>query len=154
MTAHAPLRLVLDTNVVIDWLVFDDPYLAVFRERVMQGRVLVMTNALATSELARVLDYPALRLSEARKRAVLARYEAQTTLAVMPQGFAADALQLPEKFPHCRDRDDDAFLALALHSRATGLVTRDKALLKLRKRTRKFGLPILEVPQMVAMLGA
>lgn len=150
----APLRLVLDTNVVIDWLVFDDPYLAAFRERVLERRVLIMTNALAKWELARVLDYPMLKLDASRRREVLARYEGQATLAAMPEGFAANALQLPERFPRCRDRDDDAFLALAFHSQAAGLVTRDKALLKLRKRARKFGVAILEVPQMVQLVGA
>jgi putative PIN family toxin of toxin-antitoxin system len=150
----APLRLVLDTNVVIDWLVFDYPYLAAFRQHVLARRVLVMTNELARSELARVLEYPMLKLDAARRREVLERYEAQATMAVMPNGFTADALQLPEKFPHCRDRDDDAFLALAFHSQAAGLVTRDKALLKLRKRAGKFGVQILEVPQMVGLIGA
>ena len=30
----APVRLVLDTNVVIDWLVFEDPFMAPLREGV------------------------------------------------------------------------------------------------------------------------
>lgn len=151
---NPPLRLVLDTNVVIDWLVFAHPYLESFRERVVRQEVLVLTNALATAELARVLEYPELALDADRRGQVLASYAKQVSLAAMPNGFAADALLLPPSFPRCRDHDDDAFLALAFHSSANGLVTRDKALLKLRKRVRKFGLPILDVPQMVELVGA
>lgn len=149
-----PLRLVLDTNVVIDWLVFAHPYLDPLRERVRTREVLILTNALARAEFVRVLEYPMLKLDANRRSEVLARFEAQSTPIDMPLGFAADALLLPNGFPHCRDRDDDAFLALAFHSKATGLVTRDKALLRLKKRMRKFGVSILEVPQMMAMIGA
>ena len=148
-----PLRLVLDTNVVIDWLVFAHPYLDPFREGVRSRDVLVLTNALARAEFVRVLEYPMLRLDAKRRAAVLAHYESQATSIEMPPGFGADDLRLPKNFPHCRDRDDDAFLALAFHSNATGLVTRDKALLKLQKRMRKYDVRILNVPQMMELLG-
>jgi len=72
----------------------------------------------------------------------------------MPPDFASDRLLLPPGFPHCRDPDDDIFLALAHHTRAAALVTRDKLLLKLRKRARKHGLAILDVQQMIALLVA
>jgi putative PIN family toxin of toxin-antitoxin system len=148
-----PYRFVLDTNAVIDWLVFEHPYLDSFRDRVRSRDVLVLTNALAVNELARVLGYPMLKLSEARRVDVLARYASLTTQAQMPEGFAAEALSLPPGFPHCRDRDDDAFLALTFHSQATALVTRDNALLKLQKRTRKFGVAIVDITGMMELLG-
>jgi putative PIN family toxin of toxin-antitoxin system len=149
-----PLRLVLDTNVVVDWLVFDHPFLHPFRESVRKGTVVVLTNTLAIDELARVLDYPMLRLDAARRQQVLRAYLEQTQPVEMPAGFGADALLLPPKFPRCRDPDDDRFLALAFHGRATALVSRDNELLKLQKRARKFGLSILDVPQMTALVGA
>jgi uncharacterized protein len=150
----ATIRFVFDTNVVIDWLVFDDPYLKPLRERIVARDVAVVTNALALAELKRVLGYPTLRLDAIRQSDVLTRYIEQTTEVSMPNGFAADSLLLPERFPNCRDRDDDAFLALTFHTRATALITRDKALLKLKKRARKFEVTILSVQEVMALVCA
>jgi uncharacterized protein len=149
-----PLRFVFDTNVVIDWLVFDDLYLRPLRERILQQDIVVLTNALALSELTRVLAYDILKLNPTRQSDVLMSYRAQTREVSMPDGFASTSLQLPERFPRCRDGDDDAFLALAFHARATALVTRDKALLKLKKRARKFDVTILTVQGMMELVCA
>jgi uncharacterized protein len=154
ITQVAPIRFVFDTNVVIDWLVFDDPYLKPLRERILGGDIAVLTNALALAELARVLGYEILRLDARRQSDVLTRYIEQTSEVSMPEGFAANSLLLPQRFPHCRDRDDDAFLALTLHTRATALITRDKALLKLKKRARKFDVTILTVQEMMELVCA
>jgi putative PIN family toxin of toxin-antitoxin system len=148
------MRLVLDTNVVIDWLVFDDPYMAPLRERAEAKDIVVPTHGLAIAELTRVLAYPELKLTEERQARVLEQYCRQTTLAQMPDGFAVDAWRLPENFPRCRDPDDDLFLALAYHTAASALVTRDKVLLKMRKKVRRHGVTILDVQQMIALLSA
>lgn len=148
----APVAFVFDTNVVVDWLVFDHPYLRATREAVGDRRVEVIVNDLARAELLRVLGYPALKLNEDRRNAVLLRYDELTRSPPMPTGFGRDNLMLPSSFPRCRDRDDDAFLALAYHVRAA-LVTRDRALLKLRKRARRFDVAILDVQQMVAAIA-
>jgi uncharacterized protein len=142
------VKLVLDTNVVIDWLVFDDPFLAAFRDRVLDGRVTIVTHEPALSELRRVLTYPALRLTAERQASVLARYEAQTKM------LEAFTESLPERFPECRDPDDDPFLALAWHAKAKALVSRDKRVLKLAKRARKFGFEVITVPQLAAHVDA
>jgi uncharacterized protein len=151
VTAGA-IHLILDTNVVIDWLVFDDPYMAPLRSRAISGSVVVLTHPLALAEFERVLAYPMLRLIESKRVDALTRYRAQTRLVPMPPGFAFNAWQLPGGFPSCKDRDDDLFLALAYHSKANVLVTRDKALLKMRKRVRKFGVEIRDVQAMIALL--
>jgi uncharacterized protein len=145
-------RFILDTNVVIDWLVFNDPYMAPLRNQAASGAITILTHELAIAELARVLGYPELKLSEERRCETLRWYEAQTRKEGMPEGFATAQWQLPTNFPSCRDRDDDLFLALAHHTRATALVTRDKALLKMRKRMRKLGMTILDVQQFIALL--
>ena len=51
----ARMRLVLDTNVWLDWLVFDDPELAPVRAAVAQGLARVFIDAACEAELARVL---------------------------------------------------------------------------------------------------
>lgn len=148
------MRLIFDTNVVIDWLVFDHEYLRGLRDAVVSGDVVVLTHELAVAEFERVLGYAELKLTLERRAAALARYREHGRFAAMPEGFALGAWQLPAGFPSCRDRDDDLFLALAHHSQAAALVTRDKALLKMRKRMRKRGMTIWDVPQLMAAVAS
>jgi putative PIN family toxin of toxin-antitoxin system len=145
------VKLVLDTNVVLDWLAFEDDLLRPLEERIADGRVTIVTHVQATSELRRVLRYPALKFDEARRRAVMRRYRATVLQMSAPQPPAG--LVLPERFPVCRDPDDNHFLALAYHARADALVSKDKAVLALRKRVRAFGFRILDVREMIAAIA-
>lgn len=151
---NAPIRLVLDTNVVIDWLVFDDPYMNPLRHGVRDARIQVLTHPPAIDELERVLAYPQLKLGTARQQEIFARYNDATILAKMPEGFSIKQLMMPGGFPRCRDRDDEPFLALALHTRADALVSRDNAVFGLKSRAAKFGVTILNVQQLIAMLAS
>ena len=51
------LRLVLDTHVWLDWLVFDDPGIARIRNAVGLKRAEIFIDAACEAELARVLAY-------------------------------------------------------------------------------------------------
>jgi putative PIN family toxin of toxin-antitoxin system len=143
------VKLVLDTNVVIDWLVFDDEFLASFREQVRAGAVQIITHAPAVTELRRVLAYPILKLVPERQTAVLEQYAALSSLVESDLAAA-----LPTGFPRCRDSDDDPFVRLAWQAGADALVSRDKAVLKLARKARKFGFQICDVPKMVELLGS
>jgi putative PIN family toxin of toxin-antitoxin system len=149
------VKLVLDTNVVIDWLVFDHEYLASFRERVRARDIQVITHTPAVDELRRVLGYPILKLDVERQASVLEQYLTLASFADGERTAASPAAptELPPGFPRCRDSDDDPFLWLAWRAGADALVSRDKAVLKLAKRARKFGFQIYDVPKMVAVLG-
>jgi putative PIN family toxin of toxin-antitoxin system len=121
------LRLVLDTNVWLDWLVFRDPGLESLRDAHAAGRVEIFIDEACEAELARVLAYDlgkhsidaasqAACLSVLRKTALPAKTNSQTNL------------------PRCSDPDDQKFLELAAAARADALVTKDAALLDLRRR--------------------
>lgn len=138
-----PTRLVLDTNIVLDYLVFRDCATRELTAAIEARRVQALVHHHALDELERVLAYPQFSLALAEQRQVLDRYLATATVAPMPDGFSRDDLLLPPGFPRCRDSDDEPFLALAYHARADGLVTKDKAVLKLRRKARKFGVAIL-----------
>jgi len=128
--AQARLRLVLDTNVWLDWLVFDDPSVAPLRAAVEAGRAVVVIDEACEEELARVLAYPrrGRALDAAAQAACLERCRA---IAQRAQAAAeADATRLPR----CRDPHDQKFLELALRCGADYLVTRDKELLVLARR--------------------
>ncbi|MET0499778.1 MAG: putative toxin-antitoxin system toxin component, PIN family [Steroidobacteraceae bacterium] len=146
-----PTLLVLDTNIVIDWLVFNDEFMKPLRDAVADRRATVLTSTPATGELQRVLAYPELKLDAVRQAAVFDRYLLQTSPASLPDGFSLANLLLPPTFPRCRDPDDQHFLALAWHSRAM-LASRDKAVLKLRKRAARFGVAIVDVQQLIGRL--
>jgi predicted nucleic acid-binding protein len=60
---------------------------------------------------------------------------------------------LPGALARCRDPDDLHFLELAYRGRADMLVSRDKAVLALKRRASTVGLAIVDVPQMLARLG-
>lgn len=143
------MRLVLDTNVVLDWLLFKDAALEPLRLAVLDGRVSLVTQAHALDELQRVLRYPQFKLEALRQQEVLTQYmQASTPLSENPQ-----ATVLPTGFPRCRDPDDDPFLALAYFARADALVSKDKQVLKLRKKAAKFAVAVLSPSQLLTSLG-
>ncbi|MBP7565511.1 MAG: PIN domain-containing protein, partial [Burkholderiaceae bacterium] len=54
----APAVVVIDTNVVLDLFVFDDPAAAALRDALADGRLSWLATAPMRDELARVLGYP------------------------------------------------------------------------------------------------
>ena len=127
------MRLVLDTNVWLDWLVFDDPGVAPVKAAVQAGRATVCMNGACEEELVRVLAYPRARTTldgdvQAQKLAACRRI-ARYVDDHLPAPTPAAAL------PRCRDADDQKFLELARDCAADALVTKDRALLELARRT-------------------
>jgi putative PIN family toxin of toxin-antitoxin system len=128
------LRLVLDTQIWLDWLVFDDPGIRRLRNAVHLHRAEVYLDAACDAELERVLAYDLGRHSIARPAQERALGEARrlarrVDIALSPHQRAG--------LPRCRDPDDQMFLEAALASRAHVLVTKDRKLLELaRRRTR------------------
>jgi putative PIN family toxin of toxin-antitoxin system len=147
-----PPRWVLDTNVVIDWLMFNHPFMDPLRERVADGRLIILTHQPALIELKAVLGYRQLKLDAARQADIFARYVATTTEVALPPDASLGNLMMPGGFPRCRDRDDEHFIALAYHQKADALVSRDNAVLGMKSRVAKFGLTIFNVPQAISQL--
>lgn len=117
--------LVLDTNVVLDLLFFDDPAVRGLREALGAGRLRCLVSEATFDEWQRVLCYPEFALDASRQAALAADYRA---LAEMTDAVCTTAL------PRCRDPDDQKFLALAAAARAVALVSKDRAVLRLRRR--------------------
>lgn len=129
-----PLRLVLDTNVWLDWLVFDDPRIAALRNAVAGGAAEIAISAACEAELERALAYPFRQrtpLPQSRQIACLAT--ARQAARYVDASSLADTVRLPV----CRDPDDQKFLELARDARADLLVSRDDALLILGRRRRE-----------------
>jgi uncharacterized protein len=118
------MRLVLDTQVWLDWLVFDEPTLAGLRAAVAEGRAEVVIDSACRAELERVLAYPLGRSVDVA--ACLEQCE-EVLIRIDPVASVG-------ALPVCRDPDDQKFLTLAAAARADCLVTRDRELLRLARR--------------------
>ncbi|MCY4108612.1 MAG: putative toxin-antitoxin system toxin component, PIN family [Chloroflexi bacterium] len=126
-----PLRLVLDTNVLLSALLFPDGGLSWLRETWQSGAILPLVSRDTTSELIRVLLYPKFRLNEDEREDLLADYLPWCETVTVSGSLAV---------PDCRDPFDRPFLELALSGRADALVTGDGDLLALAP---VFSVPIL-----------
>ena len=127
-----PWRLVLDTQVWLDWLAFDDASVARLKGAVARGDASVYMDAACEAELERVLGYPiAKRVPEPDVQA--ARLAEARRIARRPERVLTQAERAA--LPRCSDADDQKFLELALAARADALLTKDRALLSLAKRT-------------------
>ena len=121
------LRLVLDTNVWLDWLVFGDPGLQALREAHAAGKVEIFIDEGCEAELARVLAYDLGKHSiDSSSQAACLSQLKELSKTVRPKSIGA--------LPRCTDPDDQKFLELAAAARADALVTKDAALLELRRR--------------------
>ncbi len=124
-------RLVLDTQIWLDWLAFDDPSVAALKKAVKQERVEIYMDGACEAELERVLGYPiAKKVPE--KSLQEARFAEARRVARPPARQVTQAERA--SLPRCRDPDDQKFLELALAAAADALVTKDRALLELARR--------------------
>ncbi|RKP57476.1 PIN domain-containing protein [Pararobbsia silviterrae] len=77
-------RVVLDSNVWIDILVFDDPATRPIASALTHARIDAVIDARCRAELARVLDYPQFERFAIDKAAALAQVDAWTTSVALP----------------------------------------------------------------------
>lgn len=145
-SARATPRVVLDSNVWIDILVFDDAATRPIHAALRRGELAALIDARCLAELSRVLEYPQFVRRAVDKAAALASV---ASLSVMTVSAAPAERALP--LPQCKDRDDQKFLELAHAAGADWLVSKDRALLKLDRRTaRDFGFRIAKPAPFVA----
>lgn len=125
------MRVVLDTNVVLDLVVFDDPGAAGLRVAIEGKHATLLSSADCRAELLRVLAYPRFGLDEAAQARALRWFDAFAQINEAPPAHPP--------LPRCSDPDDQKFLDLAWAAGADVLVTKDKALLDLARRIAKLG---------------
>ena len=119
--------IVLDTNVVLDLLVFDDVAAQPLKRGLAGGRLRWLATAAMRAELERVLGYRTIALRLARDRLAAADVLA---------GFDRHACLVAEAPPaglRCADPDDQKFIDLAVQHQAR-LLSKDRAVLSMAKR--------------------
>ena len=128
--------VVIDTNIVLDLLVFEDPACRPLAAVLLEGRAHWIATDAMRVELARVLGYPLIAARLAQRPTtvseVLANFDAKVR---MVQGT-------PPRAPCvCSDRDDQVFIDLAVAHRAL-LLSKDRAVLTMRKRLALHGVAV------------
>jgi predicted nucleic acid-binding protein len=130
--AQAPVRRVLDTNIVLDLWVFDEPRAEALRLSVETGGTHWLATAAMRQELTRVLAYPqiAKRLTHRAlpAEAVLGHFDRWAQLQ-------PDAPKAPYA---CKDTDDQMFIDLAV-AHTAALHSKDAQVLCMKKRLERCG---------------
>jgi putative PIN family toxin of toxin-antitoxin system len=125
-------RVVLDTNIVLDLFVFDDPAAQALKSAVQCGRLQWLATAAMRAELERVLTYPLV----ARRLSRNGRDPGEVL-----QAFDSHArrVEAGAKAPvTCSDADDQMFIDLAVAHQAW-LLSKDQAVLSMKKRLAALG---------------
>lgn len=134
------MRLVLDTNIVMDMLHFADVRTLPLQKLIGAKKMQCFTDSACLAELERVTAYPEFKLDANARVQLMEAYRKMTTVC---EASGEENFLLPR----CRDEDDQKFLILAARCAADLLITRDKLLLKLahhRHKPPSFGIMTAE----------
>ncbi|MBE7420465.1 MAG: PIN domain-containing protein [Ideonella sp.] len=132
--AAEPTRLIVDTNTVLDWLVFADAAGCAVGDAIAGGSLRWLATPRMLAELRSVLASPLPERWESARELAL-------TIDVM-QWVKLCAEPKPERRLVCRDPADQMFIELACEHSPSRLLTRDRALLALRRRAAALGVQI------------
>jgi putative PIN family toxin of toxin-antitoxin system len=135
MSKTDAVTLVIDTNVVLDLFIYEDPATVALRAVLAEPQTRWFATAVMREELRRVLAYPqVLKRMTARALtadAVLAEFDAR-----------AQIVEPAPKAPYtCKDRAAQQFIDLAVAHRAE-LVSKDKAVLCMTRRLATLGVRV------------
>ncbi len=130
------MKVVIDTNVVLDLFVFRDARTDVLRDTLQSGHCQWIATLPMRDELRLVLAYPhiAAKLLQAGLPSsnVLAHFDAWVSL----QPEAKKAVYT------CKDADDQKFIDLAV-AHQTVLISKDKAVLCMAKRLARLSVRVM-----------
>ncbi len=127
--------IVLDTNIVLDLFVYDNPMQAPLRLALDAGDVQWIATGAMRNELCRVLDYP-----QIAHRLVAAGRTKDEVLAQMSARVAW--MEAAPKAPYtCKDPDDQMFIDLACQHQCP-LMSKDKAVLAMRSRLARLAVAV------------
>lgn len=124
-TARKPL--ILDTNIVLDLFVFNDPEVAALKTALLANELNWIATPDMRVELERVLTYPKIV-----PRMAFYQVKAADVLGKFDQ-LASLVDPAPRAPWICKDPDDQRFIDLAVQHTAT-LLSKDQAVLNMAKR--------------------
>jgi putative PIN family toxin of toxin-antitoxin system len=136
------MRVVVDTNLLVSYLIAHRPPLAeIIDVHLAHGDFTLLTAPVLLEELDRVLQYPRLQRY----------YDAETRVRFVALVAAlSEVVNLPSEIPRiCRDPSDDWVIACAVAGGADVIVSGDRDLLDLKSVS---DIPILAARNFLARL--
>lgn len=130
--------LVLDTNVVLDWLLFRDVRCAALAAAISAGHVRWVASPEMRAELEHVLARGIRGDWTVDAAAILHSWDRWATMIDAGDEPAPPSMR-------CTDADDQKFIDLALQVRAQALLSSDRAVLRLARRATAHRLRIMTV---------
>lgn len=128
LKSDEPTTAVLDTNVVLDWLLFRDPRTAALDAALRCGRLRWLACTRMRAEFEFTLTSTTLARWQPQCERLLACFDRFAYVLPEPPPAPAPLRQ------RCDDPDDQVFIDLALAGEAQWLLSHDKAVLRLRRR--------------------
>jgi len=144
--SHSAPGVVLDTNVVLDWLVFRHPCTVPLDAALRSGRVRWVASASMRDELAHVLGRGVCKAWAPDPIAIWSTWDLLVH-PTEPMALLGAATRV-----RCTDADDQKFVDLALSHRVRWLLTRDRAVLKLGRKAGSLGVDVLTPERWIANL--
>lgn len=138
--AQTPTRRVLDTNIVLDLWVFDEPKAEALRTSLENGRTQWLATAAMREELARVLAYP-----QIAKRLMHRQLPASAVLGHFDR-WAQLQPDAPKAPYVCKDADDQKFIDLAV-AHTAALHSKDAQVICMKKRLARCGVVLNPVDE-------
>ncbi len=121
--------VVLDTNILLDILVFDDQRAHPLRSALSEKKIDAVATTKTIEELVDVISRPQFSLSPEQQKEIHIQWQSWSRL------FDDASLAIaPWK---CKDRDDQVFINLAYSLKPAILISKDKLVLKIAKRAIK-----------------
>ena len=126
--------VVLDTNILLDVLVFDDSRAHPLRAALIAGGLDAVATEKTLSEFLDVIGREQFSLSQEKQNEIMSQWRSWSIL------INDEVLDVaPWK---CKDRDDQVFINLAYTLKPAMLISKDKLVLKIAKRAQKDGIVI------------
>ena len=148
LPAMAVPLVVLDTNVVLDWLLFRDPECVALQAAIIAGEARWIATREMRDELAHVLGDGRLDRWQPDLPALWSAWDGYCMPLAVPTPQGA-----PGRL-RCSDPDDQKFIDLAVVGAARWLVSRDRAVLKLAGRLRDVGIEVTTPGRWAALNAA
>jgi putative PIN family toxin of toxin-antitoxin system len=128
--------LVLDTNIVLDLLVFQDPRANWIRDGIAQGRFELIYSSEMLLELTDVIARPQFAQNSNDQSTLLSSWTQMAIHKPTP----------PRCTFRCDDPDDQPFIDLAYHCRPSQLVSKDRKILQMQRILGAHGVWIQSYP--------
>ncbi len=128
--------LILDTNIVLDLLVFHDPRANWIRDGIARGQFELIYSSEMLVELTDVI---------ARPQFAQSGYDQSTVLSSWTQ-MAIHKPTPPRCSFRCDDPDDQAFIDLAYHYRPSQLLSKDRKVLQMQRTLGEHGVWVQSYP--------